>query len=202
MRWRHWFQRRAGGSQSVTLDEVWSRLSAGSKLQAAALDAVHANLLEFEAGLSGEAQPLQALRRELMDSLDRQVLNTELLNLPPETRARLRQQNTAMLQNDDEARTYLLANALRVVVLREYAGRRFADCADGDWFDVYSKAAHLRQRNTRSYIERALDGARSASDDARFQAMTLKDSEIRARLLQVPAGTRFPGFGKTNRQTA
>lgn len=202
MTWRQWLQRSVGKRQQLALEQVWNRLSTNTELDAAALEAVHANLMGFEAKLDHEVQPLQALRRELMDSLDRQVLNTELLNLPPEMRARLRQQNDAVLQNDDEARTYLAANALRMAVLREYARQRFGDCVDGDWFDVYAKAAHLRQRNTRNYLERALDGAQNASDEARFQAMTLKDSEIRARLLQVPAGTRFPGFGKADGQTA
>lgn len=202
MTWRQWLQRSVGRRQQVALEQVWNRLSANTELDGAAQEAVHANLMAFEAKLDHEVQPLQALRRELMDSLDRQVLNSEILNLPPEMRARLRQQNDVVLQNDKEARTYLAANALRMTVLREYARQRFGDCVDGDWFDVYAKAAHLRQRNTRNYIERALGGSRDAKDDARLEAMTLKDSEIRARLLQVPAGTRFPGFGKADSQTA
>lgn len=200
--WRNCFGRLRSQRHAATLEIVWNRLSVASELDAEALHAVHANLIEIETSLGQSAQPLQALRRELMDSLDRQVLNSEILNLPLEVRARLRQQNEAMLQNDVEARSYLAANRLRIEVLREYAAQRFADRADGDWFDVYTRAAHLRQRNTRNYIERALGGARDAKDDARLEAMTVKDGEIRARLLQVPAGTRFPGFGKADSQTA
>lgn len=202
MIWFKWLRRRRGQRSAATLEFVWNKLVAASKLETSALQAVHENLRGLEAQFEHVAQPLQALRRELMDSLDRQVLNTELLNLPGDLRARLRQQNDSVLQNDAEARIYLIANALRIEVLREYASQRFNDRADGDWFDVYSRAALLRQRNTRNYIERTLGGARDAGDDARFQAMSLKDSEIRARLLQVPAGTRFPGFGKARRQTA
>ncbi|MGH8292139.1 MAG: hypothetical protein ACRESA_01565 [Gammaproteobacteria bacterium] len=200
--WRNWFGLRGYQTRRVTLQSVWNLLAASSALDAAALQAVRANLTEFEGKLNGSAQPLQALRSELMDSLDRQVLNGEILSLPEELRARLRQQQNAILQHDDAARAYLAANALRIEVLREYAHRRFGDRTDGDWFDVYARAAHLRQRNTRNYIERVLGGTRNAGDDARFQAMTLKDSEIRARLLQVPAGTHFPGFGKADGQTA
>jgi len=174
--------------------------AAASSLGADVLHAVHANLLAIEASLGEAAQPLQALRRELMDSLDRQVLNGEILKLPAELRARLRQHNQTLLQTDAEAGAYLAANALRIDVLREYASQRFGDRVNGDWFDVYARAAQLRQRNTRNYIERALGGGNDASDDARFEAMTLKDSEIRVRLLQVPPGTRFPGFGKAGGQ--
>lgn len=202
MKWRNWLCRRGDRRRHVTLQSVWDPLAASSTLDAATLQAVHANLIEFEGKLKGSAQPLQTLRCELMDSLDRQVLNSEILNLPEALRARLRQQQEAVLQNDAEARAYLAANALRMEVLRAYAHRRFDDRTDGDWFDVYARAAHLRQRNTRHYIQRVLGGTRSAGDDARFQAMSLKDSEIRARLLQVPAGTRFPGFGKADGQTA
>lgn len=200
--WRNWFDRRRGQRHQTTLETIWNRLAAASELGAEVLQVVHANLIEIESSLGNAAQPLQALRRELMDSLDRQVLNDEILKLPAELRARLRQQNDAMLQSDAEARNYLAANALRIEVLREYAAQRFDDRVDGDWFDVYARAAHLRQRNTRNYIERTLGGARDAKDDARLEAMTVKDGEIRARLLQVPAGTRFPGFGKADSQTA
>lgn len=200
--WRNWFGRRGHPRRHATMQIVWDQLAALSALDPATLQTVRANLIEIESNLHASAQPLQALRRELMDSLDRQVLNSEILNLPEELRARLRQQQDTVLQNDAEARTYLAANALRIDVLREYAHRRFRDRTDGDWFDVYARAAHLRQRNTRNYIERVLGGTRNAGDDARFQAMTLKDGEIRARLLQVPAGTHFPGFGKADGQTA
>ena len=202
MRWLDWLHRRLRYPQRVELESVWQQFAAASELDMSALQAVRENLGEVEVRLGTAAQPLQALRRELMDSLDRQALNTELLHLPVELRARLRQQNDAVLQSDNEARTYLAANALRIEVLREYAGRRFDDRADGDWFDVYARATHLRQRNTRNYIERALGGTHDASDDARLQAMTVKDGEIRARLLQVPAGTCFPGFGKAGGQVA
>lgn len=194
--WRNWFGLRAYQPRHVTLQSVWDQLAASSALDAAALQAVHANLIDVEGQLNVSAQPMQALRTELMDSLDRQVLNSEILNLPEDLRARLRQQQDSVLQNDAEARAWLAANALRMEVLREYAHRRFGDRTDGDWFDVYARAAHLRQRNTRNYIERVLGGTRNTGDDTRFQAMTLKDSEIRARLLQVPPGTHFPGFGK------
>ncbi|MGB9429009.1 MAG: hypothetical protein WCC11_03910 [Gammaproteobacteria bacterium] len=183
------------------MEEVWNRLhtaKSSEELSDAARKAAHDNLLEFESKLNAEPQPLQVLRCELMDSLDRQVLNTEILNLPAESRARLREQNGEILQDDSEARQYLAANGLRMAVLREYAGLRFGDRAEGDWFDVYAKATHLRQRGTRQFIERTLGGIQNATDDARFQSMTLVDREIRARLLQVPAGTRFPGFGETD----
>lgn len=202
MMWRNWFGNRRGKRGPIALELIWKQLTASSELDTEALQAVRANLMEIEAGLNNVAQPLQALRRELMDSLDRQMLNDEILKLPLELRARLRQHNVAILQNDAEARNYLAANALRIEVLREYGAQRFDDRADGDWFDVYTRAAQLRQRNTRNYIERTLEGTHDPKDDARLEAMTLKDGEIRARLLQVPAGTRFPGFGKVGNQTA
>ena len=40
----------------------------------------------------------------------------------------------------------------------------------------------------------ALAGHQSNADDARYQTMTIVDHEIRARLLQMPAGAQFPGF--------
>jgi hypothetical protein len=157
-------------------------------------DSVQANLLEFEAGLRKEREPLQALRRELMDSVDRRLLNMEILKLPPEVRKKLRAQSSEMLQSDIEARTYIAANEARMAVLREYAARRFGDRVTGDWFDVYEKASRLRQRGARNFIQRTLSGTQTGEDDARYQSMTRVDQEIRTRLLKVPAGTRFTGL--------
>ncbi|MGH8398100.1 MAG: hypothetical protein ACRETA_07620 [Gammaproteobacteria bacterium] len=205
MTWIDLFRGKSTRHQRIAIDQVWnSRLQAKlpAELDEPACQAVYRNLLEFETRLAAETQPLQALRRELMDSLDRRVLNTEILKLPDDLRARLRQQNNEILQSDDAAHIYIAANELHMDILREYGHLRFSDRAEGDWFAVYEKASRLRQRNTRQYLERTLDGTQNATDEARFQSMTLVDNEIRARLLQVPAGARFPGFGNARGETA
>jgi len=165
-----------------------------AQMDPAVRDSVHSNLLEFESMLKSDKTPLQMLRRELMDSVDRRLLNMEILQLPPEVRQRLRAQSRDMLQSDDEARTYVAANEMRMGVLREYAARRFGDRVEGDWFDVYEKASRLKQRGARNFIQRTLNGTQSSEDDARYQSMTRVDQEIRTRLLKVPAGTRFAGL--------
>lgn len=157
-------------------------------------ESVRSNLLEFEAALRREAAPLAALRLELMDSVDRRLLNQEILQLPPEVRRKLRSQSVDLLQSDEEARTYIAANEVRMAVMREYAARRFGDRTEGDWFEVYEKASRLKQRGARNFIQRTLNGTQTGADDARYQNMTRVDQEIRARLLKVPAGTRFQGF--------
>ena len=155
---------------------------------------VRDNLLQFEAGLRAEREPLQALRRELMDSVDRRLLNMEILELPPEVRKKLRAQSDEMIQSDAEARTYIAANEARMAVLREYSHLRFGDRVAGDWFDVYERASRLRQRGARNFIQRTLNGTQTGEDDVRYQNMTRVDHEIRTRLLKVPAGTRFAGL--------
>jgi hypothetical protein len=157
-------------------------------------ESVRGNLREFEAALRSEREPMQALRRELMDSVDRRLLNMEILELPPEVRKKLRAQSSEMLQTDAEARTYIAANEARMAVLREYAALRFGDRVAGDWFHVYEKASRLRQRGARNFIQRTLSGTQTGEDDARYQSMTRVDQEIRTRLLKVPAGTRFTGL--------
>ena len=187
--WNNWLNTRYK-------DERLSRLRE-ALLQEMTLEvqaSVHSNLLEFEAGLRGEREPLQALRRELMDSVDRRLLNMEILELPPEVRKKLRAQSSEMIQDDTEARTYIAANEARMAVLREYAHLRFGDRVAGDWFDVYEKASRLRQRGARNFIQRTLNGTQTGEDDARYQNMTRVDHEIRARLLKVPPGTRFTGL--------
>lgn len=196
-------------SRFVRMEQVWlSWMDLGSlgikerarrfglleHLNQAVRTSVHSNLLEFEMALKADKSPLLMLRRELMDSVDRRLLNLEILQLPPEVRQRLRAQSSDMLQSDDEASTYIAANEVRMAVLREYAARRFGDRADGDWFDVYEKASRLKQRGARNFIQRTLNGTQTGADDARYQDMTRVDQEIRTRLLRVPAGTRFEGL--------
>jgi hypothetical protein len=158
-------------------------------------ESVHQSLLDFEASLHGEAEPMITLRKELMDSVDRRLLNMEILQLPDEVKTRLRAQSSEMLQTDAQAQAYIAANDLRMALLREYAAQRFDDRIEGDWFDVYQKASRLKQKGARNFIQRTLNGNQSSVDDARYQTMTIVDHEIRARLLKMPAGAQFPGFG-------
>ena len=187
--WQAWHEFAHLGEKDRTL-----RRALLAQMNAAVQDSVRINLLEFETSLKSDKTPLQALRRELMDSVDRRLLNMEILQLPPEVRLRLRSQSPDMLQTDDEARTYVAANEMRMGVLREYSARRFGDRVAGDWFDVYEKASRLKQRGARNFIQRTLNGTQSSEDDARYQSMTRVDQEIRTRLLKVPAGTRFTGL--------
>ena len=188
----------------ASMEEAWAAWLAGgdavrreellAQMNPEVRESVRSNLLEFEAVLRREAVPLAALRLELMDSVDRRLLNQEILRLPSEVRRKLRSQSVELLQSDEEARTYIAANEVRMAVMREYAARRFGDRAEGDWFDVYEKASRLKQRGARNFIQRTLNGTQTGADDARYQNMSRVDQEIRARLLKVPAGTRFQGF--------
>jgi hypothetical protein len=192
--WHIWINSGATNTQSNTQAGLMNAVNEQVR------ESVHQSLLELENRLLSDPQPMLAARRELMDSLDRRQLNSELLKLPMKTRSDLRKNHPDIIQTDEAAHIYIVANEMRIAVLREYASLRFGDRADGDWFDVYQKASSLRQRGTRDYIERASGGTQDATDDMRFQTMTQMDSEIRHRLLQVPAGTCFPGFGKSAEQ--
>ena len=186
--WKNWLEAKFTDDRLRVLREALL-----AEMTPEVRESVRGNLLEFETVLRRELEPLQALRRELMDSVDRRLLNMEILELPPEVRKKLREQSSEMLQTDEEARVYIAANEARLAVLREYAGLRFGDRVPGDWFDVYQKASRLRRRGTRNFIQRTLNGTQTGEDDARYTSMTRVDQEIRTRLLKVPAGTRFTG---------
>lgn len=184
----------------TTLDTLSSDTRATHETLLAAVDpgnreSVRQNLLDFEVSLHNEPTPMITVRQELMDSMDRRLLNLEILQLPDEVKARLRVQSREMMQTDSLAREYVAANDLRMALLREYAAQRFGDRNQGDWFDVYQKASRLKQKGARNFIQRTLAGSQSSVDDARYQTMTLVDHEIRTRLLKMPAGTQFPSFG-------
>ncbi|HET7923000.1 MAG TPA: hypothetical protein VFM15_09625 [Gammaproteobacteria bacterium] len=209
VQWLRMNRRRRVQGRQIAMESLWQAWVGADSLSGSARDeretllaqvdaenreSVHRSLLDFELGLQSETSPMIALRKELMDSMDRRLLNLEILQLPDEVRQRLRAQSSEMMQSDALAHAYIAANDLRMAILREYAAQRFNDCIAGDWFDVYRKASRLKQRSARNFIQRTLAGSQSSVDDARYQTMSLVDHEIRARLLKVPAGARFPGF--------
>jgi hypothetical protein len=158
-------------------------------LDAAALAAVRDDLERLEVETLARDRPLLAVREELMASVDRRMLNTEVLRLPDAVKARVRAHSQELQQSDAEARRYIAANEWRLHVLREYAALRYGDKADGDWFAVYERAAQLKQRSLRSALERALEGGAS---DPRAAQIASVDDELKRRLLTVPPGARFP----------
>ena len=187
----------------ATVDDAWSRWMDGGQLSDAerllrgallelldqpTLMAVRADLDRLEAETIGKAQPLAAVREELMASVDRRMLNAEILRLPEEVKVRVRAQSTELHQTDGETRRYIAANEWRLHVLREYAALRYGDKASNDWFAVYERAAQLKQRKLRAILERALSGDTSDPLGAQF---ALVEGELRQRLLKVPPGMRF-----------
>ena len=192
----------------ATVEDAWTRWMDGGQLSDAerllrgallelldqpTLAAVHADLQRLEAETIVKAQPLTAVREELMASVDRRMLNTEILRLPDEVKARVRAQSTELHQSDGETRRYIAANEWRLHVLREYAALRYGDKASNDWFAVYERAAQLKQRNLRAILERALSGDTQSGDtsDPRGAQFALVEGELRQRLLRVPPGMRF-----------
>lgn len=163
-------------------------------LDQAAIDTVREDLLRLERDFLGGKYPLTEIRKELMASVDRRMLNTEILRLPEDVKAQVRGESPDLIQNDLEARRYIAANELRLQVLREFATRRYGDFAKRDWFAVYEQASRLKQRNARFFIEQALRGPGLDSDNPHHQAISMVDSQLKVRLLEVPPGTEFPMY--------
>jgi len=201
--WTAHRRRRTWTISDATVEDAWARWMDGGQLSDAerllrgallelldspTLAAVREDLNRLEAETIAKAQPLTAVREELMASVDRRMLNTEILRLPDEVKARVRAQSTELHQNDGETRRYIAANEWRLHVLREYAALRYGDKASNDWFAVYERAAQLKQRNLRAILERALSGDTSDPYSAKF---ALVEGELRQRLLRVPPGMRF-----------
>lgn len=161
---------------------------------------VLADLLAFEKRVLATQQPLLLIRREIMDSVDRRMLNQEILALPPELKQRLRDSSAEALQNDADAWLYIAANELRLEILRELAARRFGDVAEHGWFAVYEKASRMKQRTARHFLRRSLTGELHQAEDSRQQAISMVDGALRARLLEVSPGTEFKGLDESHPQ--
>lgn len=184
--WEDWLKGKPGDdAERVRRSALFSSVAPRHR------DAVHEDLLRFEAQALAEPEPLLAIRREMMDSVDRRMLNQEILSLPDGLKRQLRAQSGDVISSDEEAAAYLAANELRLEVLREYAARRYGDRAKRDWFELYEHASMLKQRTARNFIVRSMSGELNDDNDARQQAISLVDSQLRAHLLKVAPGTQF-----------
>lgn len=189
----------------ATIDEAWDQWLNGpltedeerlrrellDALDRRTLDAIREDLREFERKVLGGRYPLTAIRREIMDSVDRRMLNTEILKLSPDLKQRLRARNPELIQSDRYARTYIAANELRLAVLREFGAKRYGDRAPADWYAVYERASRLKQRTARLYINKGLEEDGLNLDDGRQEAISMVDTQLKYRLLQVPPGVSF-----------
>lgn len=190
--WRDWME--------ADLEENAARLrrEARQKLDAHQMNAVRDDLVAFEKDVLSRPYPLTAIREEMMNSVDRRILNVEILRLPPVEKARIRSRDPEIIQYDSHAQEYIIANELRLYLLREYAARRYGDRAENDWFAVYERAASMKRRLSRSRIRQGIeeDGSEDSPQDSRHQAIDMVDRQLRLRLLQVPPGTSFPDQDK------
>lgn len=187
--WDEWLAREtADTEEQARRDTLWNDVPQPTR------EHVLNDLLQFEQRLDNAGQPLMVIRREIMDSVDRRMLNQEILALPPELKQRLRDASADTLQSDADAWLYIGANELRMEILREYAARRFGDRADNDWFAVYQKASRMKRRSARHFLTRSLSGELHEAEDSRQQAISMVDGALRTRLLEVRPGTEFKGL--------
>ncbi|MDX1443624.1 MAG: hypothetical protein R3270_07595 [Gammaproteobacteria bacterium] len=187
--WDEWLQgENLDDAERARRQAIWTEVPAETRQDV--LD----DLLRFEERALESPRPLITIRKEIMDSVDRRLLNQEILALPPELKQQLRDSSSEALQNDHDAWLYISANELRLEILRELAARRFGDAAENGWFTVYEKAGRLKQRSLRHFLRRSIAGELHEAEDSRQQAITMVDGALRARLLDVAPGTEFKGL--------
>ncbi|MDQ2069269.1 hypothetical protein [Natronospira bacteriovora] len=194
--WQTWMETELPEAQDKLRDEGWRVLDSNQR------KSIRDDLLAFEEKLLAGPYPLTYLRQEMMASVDRRMINIEILRLSADEKKRLRQEQADIIQSDQHAREYILANELRLALLREYAARRYGDRADNDWLHVYERAAQFKKKATRARILRGLQSAGDSPEDARQQAIDVVDRQLQMRLLQVPPGTRFDEGRRASGQDA
>ncbi|HET6655869.1 MAG TPA: hypothetical protein VFH57_06445 [Gammaproteobacteria bacterium] len=188
---------------SIRIDDIWQTWRRGGLSSAAAfadqapaqtldddmLAGVRAGLLKTEKAILAQDQPLTALRREIMDGIDRRVLQLEMLALPPESREQL----AGSVGDEFDIRRGLAADELRIRLLRYYGAAKFGDRAENDWYDMYQQAAQMKQRSFRDFLRQ-----RSGGDGTgRYRSAVVVGDRLRQRLLDTPPGTSFPKNTRT-----
>lgn len=175
--WHAW--RRGGLAPAAAFADEWP----GQKLDAGALAAVRDGLIKTEKHILAQPQPLLALRREIMDGIDRRVLQMEALALSEDAGDALAESIGGKL----DIRRGLDADALRIRLLRYYGAAKFGDRAENDWYDVYWQAAQLKRRSFHNYVRQRED-----EDSSRYRSVVVVGERLKQRLLDTPPGTSFP----------
>jgi len=183
--WAEWMEADLESSQHKLRAEA-RRILAPHQRQA-----IYDDLLEFEQKVLDGQYPLTRLREEIMASVDRRMINVEILKLSEEDKSRLREAQSDVIQTDSHAREYILANELRLALLREFAAKRYGDRAEDDWLHVYERAAQYKRRLTKARILQGLEASEESDQESRQQAIDVVDRQLQLRLLQVPPGTTF-----------
>lgn len=157
-------------------------------LDRAALAAVDRDLETHIAVWAASPDGRTEARTELMDSVDRQLLQRALMRLPPATREAVGQRLPELARGESEWERNLAAGDLRVAVLRRWAGIYYGDRARGDWFETYRRAAEMRLESVCRDLERLAGAPVHAAQHHRDAAIRGLNTALRLRLLQAPAG--------------
>jgi hypothetical protein len=195
---------------SIRIEDIWQTWRRGGLAPAAAfadespaqtldegaLAGVREGLLKTEKDILARPQPLTALRREIMDGIDRRLLQLEVLALPPESRGQL----AGPIGEESDIRRGLAGDELRIRLLRYYGAAKFGDRAENDWYDVYQQAARMKQRSFRNFIRQCAADA----GNGRYRSVVVVGERLKQRLLETPPGMSFPkdarssaGLGQT-----
>lgn len=175
--WHAW--RRGGLAPAAAFADD----SPGQKLDEGALAVVRDGLIKTEKHILAQPRPLLALRREIMDGIDRRVLQMETLSLPEDAGDAL----DGPIGGELDIRRGLEADALRIRLLRYYGAAKFGDRAENDWYDVYRQAASMKRRSFRNFVRQHDD-----EDSSRYQSVVVVGERLKQRLLDTPPGTSFP----------
>lgn len=171
----------------------------GAGLDQAAIEAVDRDLEAHIAVWAASPEGRTEVRTELMDSVDRQLLHRAMMGLPVETREAVQRRVPELSQGEAELERYIAAGALRVAVLRRWAGFYYGDRAPGDWFETYRHAADMRLESVRRDLERLAGAPVHAAQHHRDAAIRGLNTALRLRLLQAPAGVAIGRRGLLGR---
>lgn len=139
--------------------------------------------------LDYDAGRLQA-RNGLMDGTERMQLQRTLRELDPETRIRVAARMSEFKHLARDLDRYLAAEKLRLDVLRAWMGLYYGDCARGDWYDMYCKAAEMRLESISRDFKRIAGLPVYKAEDNRDAAIRGINASLRLRLLKMPPGAK------------
>lgn len=170
-------------------ERAWRRsMRARYQLDSEAQDTVRLDIMrhiERWSGLDRDEGRL-ACRNELMDSIERAGLQSALRQLAPEVRQRVSVRLPEFGQLNYDPDRHLQAERLRIEVLRAWTGYYFGDRANGDWYDVYTRAAGMRLDSIRRDFERIAGQPIHAIENNRDAAIRGLNAALRLRLMQMP----------------
>ncbi|MCW4026154.1 MAG: hypothetical protein NWE76_01560, partial [Candidatus Bathyarchaeota archaeon] len=182
------WRRKKPPKPGCSVEQVWSEFTSGKglatdherkaveryeeELSPGDITNLKERLIRVEEESLKQAQPLVRIRRVIMDATDRFLLWDAHLG-----------------DSSQSVSTDYLLGVLEAGVLRRYAGQKYGDVSENDWYSHYLSVARMNAKNVVDMVNKSTSGESIALEASLHDPLTESMSTAREALLHYPVKT-------------